>query len=84
MIARNKELYAITVGENSDYLLPALGFLGSPTGIDIFKVVESKVLPVLDVGIAGRNGGQIGAGVVRPPLSCFESAVAAYRQRYSC
>ncbi len=84
MIARNKELYAITVGENSDYLLPALGFRGSPTGIDIFKVVESKVLPVLDVGIAGRNGGQIGAGVVRPPLSCFESAVAAYRQRYSC
>lgn len=84
MIARNKELYAITVGENSDYLLPALGFRGSPTGIDIFKVVESNVLPVLDVGIAGRNGGQIGAGVVRPPLSCFESAVAAYRQRYSC
>jgi hypothetical protein len=84
MIARNKELYAITVGENTDYLLPALGFRGSPTGIDIFKVVESKVLPVLDVGIAGRNGGQIGAGVVRPPLSCFESAVAAYRQRYSC
>ena len=84
MIARNKELYAITVGENSDYLLPALGFRGTPTGIDIFKVVESNVLPVLDVGIAGRNGGQIGAGVVRPPLSCFESAVAAYRQRYSC
>jgi len=82
MIARNKELYAITVGENPDYLLPALGFRGSPTGIDIFKVVETKVLPVLDVGIAGRNGGQIGAGVVRPPLSCFESAVAAYHQRY--
>jgi hypothetical protein len=84
MIARNKELYAITVGENSDYLLPALGFRGSPTGIDIFKVVESNVLPVLDVGIAGRNGGQIGAGVVRPPLSCFESAVAAYHRQYGC
>ena len=56
-----KELYAITVGENPDYLIPALGFRGTPTGIDIFKVVEKKVLPVLDVGIAGRNGGQIGA-----------------------
>jgi hypothetical protein len=82
MIARNKELYAITVGENPDYLVPALGFRGTPTGIDIFKVVESKVLPVLDVGIAGRNGGQIGAGVVRPPLACFETAAEAYRQRY--
>jgi hypothetical protein len=82
MIARNKELYAITVGENTDYLVPALGFRGTPTGIDIFKVVESKVLPVLDVGIAGKGGGQIGAGVVRPPIQCFEQAVEAYRQRY--
>lgn len=82
MIARNKELYAITVGENPDYLIPALGFRGTPTGIDIFKVIESKVLPVMDVGIAGRDGGQIGAGVVRPPLACFETAVEAYRQRY--
>ena len=82
MIARNKELYAIAVGENPDYLIPALGFRGTPTGIDIFKVVESKVLPVMDIGIAGRNGGQIGAGVVRPPLPCFEAAAEAYRQHY--
>jgi Protein of unknown function (DUF1116) len=83
MLARNKELYAITVGENPDYLIPALGFRGTPTGIDIFKVIDQKVLPVLDIGIAGRNGGQIGAGVVRPPLACFETAAEAYRQRYS-
>jgi hypothetical protein len=83
MIARNRELYAITVGENTDYLIPALGFRGTPTGIDIFKVVDSGVLPVLDVGIAGKGGGQIGAGVVRPPIACFEAAAEAYRQRYS-
>jgi hypothetical protein len=83
MIDRNKELYAITVGENPDYLIPALGFRGTPTGIDMFKVLETKVLPVLDVGIAGRGGGQIGAGVVRPPLACFEAAAEAYRQRYA-
>jgi hypothetical protein len=82
MIARNNELYAITVGENPDYLIPALDFRGTPTGIDIFKVLDSKVLPVLDVGIAGKNGGQIGAGVVRPPLACFEKAAEAYRRRY--
>jgi hypothetical protein len=82
MIARNKELYAITVGENPDYLIPALGFRGTPTGIDILKVIESKVLPVMDIGIAGRDGGQIGAGVVRPPLACFETAAEAYRQLY--
>ena len=83
MIARNKELYAITVGENPDYLIPALGFRGTPTAIDIFKVIETKVLPVMDIGIAGRDGGQIGAGVVRAPMACFEAAAQAYNQRYS-
>jgi hypothetical protein len=83
MLQRNTELYAITVGENPTYLIPPLGFRGSPTGIDIFKVLETGTLPVLDIGIAGRDGGQIGAGVVRPPLECFEAAVEAYRRRYS-
>jgi len=83
MITRNEELYQITVGENPDYLIPALGYRGTPTGIDVFKVLESKVLPVMDIGIAGRDGGQIGAGVVRAPLVCFEMAAEAYRQRYS-
>ena len=62
MIERNKELYRITVGENPDYLLPALGYRGTPTGIDIFKVIDSKVLPAMDIGIAGRDGGPEGAG----------------------
>lgn len=82
MIARNLELYQITVGENPDYLIPALGYRGTPTGIDIFKVLETKILPAMDIGIAGRNGGQIGAGVVRAPLLCFERAAEAYRLQY--
>jgi hypothetical protein len=83
MIARNLELYRITVGENPDYLIPALGYRGTPTGIDIFKVLETGVLPAMDIGIAGRGGGQIGAGVVRAPLACFERAAEAYRLEYS-
>lgn len=82
MVDRNVELYSITVGENPDYRIPYLGYRGTPTGIDIFRVVETGVLPVMDIGIAGRDGGQIGAGVVRAPIECFESAVTAYRQRY--
>ena len=82
MIARNKELYEITVGENPDYLIAALGYRGTPTGIDIFRVLESQVLPAMDIGIAGRDGGQIGAGVVRAPIGCFEAAAQAYAQRH--
>lgn len=81
MIARNKELYAITVGENPDYLIPALGYRGTPTGIDIFRVIESNILPVMDIGIPGRDGGQIGAGIVRAPLDCFKIAANAYAER---
>ena len=82
MVERNLQLYAITVGENLDYKIPYLGYRGTPTGIDIHRVVETGVLPVMDIGIAGRDGGQIGAGIVRAPIECFEAAVAAYAERY--
>ncbi len=82
MVERNLQLYAITVGENADYKIPYLGYRGTPTGIDIHRVVETGVLPVMDIGIAGRDGGQIGAGVVRAPIECFEAAVAAWEERY--
>jgi hypothetical protein len=32
--------------------------------------------------VAGRKGGQIGAGVLRAPLACFTAAVEAYARRY--
>jgi hypothetical protein len=82
MVERNLSLYAITLGENPDYKIPFLRYRGSPTGIDIFKVVETGTLPVMDIGIAGRDGGQIGAGIVRAPMACFEAAVAAYGEAY--
>jgi hypothetical protein len=83
MIERNKELYRIVTGENPGLLIPALGFRGTPTGIDVFKVLETGILPAMDIGIAGRDGGQIGAGVVRAPMACFEAAAAAYKKRYA-
>ena len=49
----------------TDYYIPYFEFRGTPTGIDIFKVVETGVTPVIDGGLGGRDGGQIGAGVLR-------------------
>ena len=82
MVERNLELYGITLGENPDFHIPYLGYRGTPTGIDLFRVLETGILPSMDIGIAGRDGGQIGAGVVRAPRECFEAAAQAYRQRY--
>lgn len=82
MIARNQEMYRITVGEHTDFRVPLFGFRGTPTGVDLFRVLEQGVLPVMDVGLAGRDGGQIGAGVIRAPRECFDRAAQRYREIY--
>jgi hypothetical protein len=80
MIARNLEMYRITAGENTVFKIPLFGFRGTPTGVDVFRVLQEGVLPVMDVGLAGRDGGQIGAGVIRAPRECFEAAAARWRE----
>jgi hypothetical protein len=75
MVQRNLEMYEITVGEHPHHLIPYLRYRGAPTGIDAERVVHTGILPVMDIGIAGRDGGQIGAGVIRAPLECFTQAL---------
>lgn len=82
MVERNLSLYAITVGENPDFRIPFLRYRGTPTGIDVFKVLETGVLPMMNIGIAGRDGGQIGAGTVQAPIECFQLAAKAWREKY--
>ncbi len=82
MARMNESMYAITVGEHPDYLIPFFGFRGTPVGIDVRKVVETRITPVIDGGLAGKNGGQIGAGILRAPIECFEAAAAAHERRY--
>lgn len=69
----------ITVGRNNAFTLPALNFAGSPAGIDIRKVVDTGIQPIINTGIAHREAGigQIGAGITRAPLACFTQAVSA-------
>ena len=73
-------MYGITVGESTNYRIPSLGFRGTPTGIDLLKVVERALVPVVNTGIAHKDPGigQVGAGLVEPPLACFEEALVAF------
>jgi len=82
MMERNLSMYAITASENPDYLIPVFDFRGTPTGIDIRRVLQTGILPVMDVGLAGRDGGQIGAGIIRAPLECFKLAWAGHVARF--
>jgi hypothetical protein len=75
----SREMYEITVAENPAYALPILDFRGAPTGIDVTLVLRTGVLPQINTGIAGRvaGTGQVGAGLVNPPLECFVAAADA-------
>jgi hypothetical protein len=79
-IAATEEVAEICLGEHPHFRIPTLDDRGTPVGIDIRKVVETGITPLINTGMAGKvpGTGQIGAGVVRAPLACFEAALEAF------
>lgn len=75
-----KEMGVISYGKSTQFLLATMNFEGSPLGIDIRKVIENDIVPVINTGMAHRlpGIGQIGAGVVKAPYACFEKALSAF------
>jgi hypothetical protein len=78
------EMYEITVAEHKHFTIPPLDFRGTPTGIDVRKVVELGITPRVNTGIAHKQAGvgQVGAGLVRPPKEIFEQALLAFAEKY--
>jgi hypothetical protein len=72
----------ITLTENAEWTIPALDYAGVPTGIDIRLVVETGIVPTINTGIAHKEPGvgQVGAGVVKAPMACFEQALLAFAE----
>lgn len=80
--AFTRSMAEITVGSNPAWTIAAMDFAGVPTGIDIRLVVETGLAPTINTGIAHREPGigQVGAGVVKAPLKCFEQALVAFAE----
>jgi hypothetical protein len=78
------EMYEICAAEHKFFTIPSLDFRGTPTGIDIRKVVQTGITPRVNTGIAHKDAGigQIGAGLVRPPMEMFEEALVAFAEKY--
>jgi len=72
----------ITMGENPEWTIPSMDYLSVPTGIDIRLIVETGLAPTINTGIAHKEPGvgQVGAGVVRAPMACFEQALMAFAE----
>ncbi|MCK5709282.1 MAG: DUF1116 domain-containing protein [Deltaproteobacteria bacterium] len=79
-----KKMGQITTTKNSKFGIPCLDFEGTPTGIDIRKVVETEILPSINSAVIHKSSGagQIGAGIVHAPYECFTRAVMAFGKHY--
>ena len=79
----SNEMQEIYVDNNPLLLIPSWDFRGAPLGLDIRKVVETGITPLINTGIAHKlpGIGQVGAGTVRAPLDCFVAAFEALAQK---
>jgi len=77
-------MYEITHTQHKHFLIPFLDFRGTPTGIDIRKVLKTGIAPTINTGIAHRKAGvgQIGAGTITFPMQVFRDAFEAYVDEY--
>lgn len=75
----SRTMNAITTGNNPNITIPALDFMGVPSGIDVRKVMETGILPVINTAIAHKEPGigMIGAGITHPPVEAFQKALRA-------
>lgn len=82
--AYTQEMYEITMAENRQFVMPNLNFRGTPTGIDIIKVIESGLEPIINTAISHKEPGvgMIGAGMARAPRAAYLDALMAYGDKY--
>jgi hypothetical protein len=67
----------ITTTENPNVTIPMLNFMGVPTGIDVRKVIQTGIMPIINTAIAHKEAGigMIGAGITYPPVEALEKAL---------
>jgi Protein of unknown function (DUF1116) len=84
-LAYTRDMRKITTVVHPTYRMPALSFAGTSVGIDIRKVVQTNIAPIIDTAIAHKDPGYpiIGAGLLRAPMECFKQSLIAFGKRYN-
>ncbi len=77
-------MYEITQAQHKYFLIPFLDFKGTPTGIDLRRVLKTGIAPTINTGIAHKKAGigQVGAGTITFPMQVFRDAFEAYVDKY--
>ncbi|MER5946314.1 DUF1116 domain-containing protein [Streptomyces sp. NPDC001904] len=80
-----RDMGEITTAQNTNVTIPALDFQGLPTGIDVRKVIDTGILPIINTAIAHKEAGigMIGAGITHPPAEAFTKAITALAETFA-
>jgi hypothetical protein len=84
-IAAVEELRLITLAAHQKFSLPPMNGANTPLGVDVRRVVETRIVPFITTGVLHETSptvGQIGTGVARAPLAVFEKALAALAHKW--
>lgn len=82
-VATTRDMAEICVGANPLFPMAPLGGAGTPTGIDIRKVVRTGIVPRINTAIAhGSAPRMIGAGIATPPSEPFVAALLAFGEAH--
>jgi hypothetical protein len=81
----SREMARIAISRNPGFTLPALDFVGSPVGIDVRKVIDEGLRPVINTATAHKQPGMgiIGAGIVQAPMQAFTAALRALAAQHA-
>ncbi len=84
-IGYSRQMKEITTTENQNITIPLLNFMGIATGIDIRKVIQTGILPIINTAIAHKDAGigMIGAGITHPPMEAFEKALITISEKWA-
>jgi hypothetical protein len=84
-VAAVESLVNITVARHPKFSLPPADGVQTPVGVDVRRVVETRLVPFITTGVLHESSptvGQIGTGVARAPITLFDQALAALAHKW--
>lgn len=79
-IATVRAFETIALGHHEKFRLPPMDSANSPLGLDLRKIVETRIVPFITTGVLHETSptvGQIGTGIARAPIEVFDKALVA-------
>jgi hypothetical protein len=78
-LATSDEQSAIVVTNNPNMPIPTWNFKGVPVGLDVRKIVETGITPLVTTPVMHKKAGigLVGIGKCRAPVECFTAALEA-------